>query len=484
MARPATAPKATTPHFRVTDPPPRKRRRHEIPVRVMKQLAREQREKEKEDGLIAIEKLVNSRRDVFEAGRNGLQASRARAILAYLQMVVKNHRARIDASERAAEANGFAAKWGGKLWVSNRDLPSSLRGSHVKVFSIFEDPAIRAELRSFIRTKKWSMDPATLAEFTKTNSIPAAAEKYTRDLIDEEMPRGLKQYMELELFPRIGLKAGKKGVSLQTARRFLHAEGFRFTEHKKALYYDGHERPDNDGKKKSWVLNGEYLLKKKGQGRGMHESGVICSTVGQMPDAGQSLEYGKNYEGYWTGEMFVEQLRSKIIPTFERMHGYQALIMVDNSQGHSAYSKDALVASRMNLRPGGKQAIMRNGWFFRDRTKIPQEMNFPSDHAQFPNQPKGMRQLNFIEFYWGAVKRWLRENCDYTFIGLQENLPRALASVELSTIRKWEHRMIRWMDAYRSGLSARDAQFQVKKFSSRKYTSHRRIPESLARQFD
>ena len=40
---------------------------------------------------------------------------------------------------------------------------------------------------------------------------------------------------------------------------------------------------------------------------------------------------------------------------------------------------------------------------------------------------------------------------------LQENLPKALASVELTTIRKWEHRMIRWMDAYRTCLTAKDA---------------------------
>ena len=177
-------------------------------------------------------------------------------------------------------------------------------------------------------------------------------------------------------------------------------------QHKKALYYDGHDRPDvvdyrqnvflpqmveyrkrlvsykvgdvetpnppqnyverglvllpqdestmrksNDGPKASWVPNGEQPLKKKGAGRGLHESGVICSTVGYMPDANQTIEYGKNYDGYWTGQLFVEQvcrllfdislylllmsmlcmqLANKIIPTFKKVHGpgYQALIMV------------------------------------------------------------------------------------------------------------------------------------------------------------
>jgi len=60
------------------------------------------------------------------------------------------------------------------------------------------------------------------------------------------------------------------------------------------------------------------------------------------------------------------QLVEKIIPAFERAHGpgYQALIMVENSQGHSAYSVDALLTSRMNLHPGGKQARLHNTWYF------------------------------------------------------------------------------------------------------------------------
>jgi hypothetical protein len=94
--------------------------------------------------------------------------------------------------------------------------------------------------------------------------------------------------------------------------------------------------------------------------------------------------------------------------------------------------------------------------------------------------PKFHCELNFIEFFWGAVKSYLCNNCDYTFSTLKENLPKALASVELKTIRLWEHPMIRWMEAYRSGMDAKSAQIQVKEFSSCVYTSHRHVPETLA----
>jgi hypothetical protein len=87
-------------------------------------------------------------------------------------------------------------------------------------------------------------------------------------------------------------------------------------------------------------------------------------------------------------------------------------------------------------------------------------------------------ELNFIEFFWGAVKKYLWEYCDYTFKTLKANLLKALESVQLSTIWKWEHWMIQWMEAYRDEKSSKDAQFDVKKYGSRQYTSHSKALET------
>jgi hypothetical protein len=284
-------------------------------------------------------------------------------------MVVNNQRHLIEASERAAESQGFAAKWGGRMvrqwvriWIKHWDLPESEQGCHTKVFSLLDDPEIQTELCSYLRMNKWSQSPQKLSDFTKNKLLPAEARKYLHNIVQREMPAGLKKYLELELFPHIEIKVSK-GISLRTARRWLHSEGFKYTAHKKGLYFDGHECEDvikyrqnvflplmqeyskrlvffevgnveeesklnlppgvlklvllahdemtaqsNNDAKMSWVLDGEQPLKKKGIGRGLHQSDVICSTKGWLPEASQTLEYSKNYDGYWNGKLFVKQV--------------------------------------------------------------------------------------------------------------------------------------------------------------------------------
>ena len=73
--------------------------------------------------------------------------------------------------------------------------------------------------------------------------LPAKATKYCQEICDKEMPCRLKGYMELELFPHIHMKVGK-GISISTACWWLQAEGFKYTLHKKAIYYDGHNHED------------------------------------------------------------------------------------------------------------------------------------------------------------------------------------------------------------------------------------------------
>lgn len=87
------------------------------------------------------------------------------------------------------------------------------------------------------------MDPTKLIHFTENKLIPSAADQYLHEIVHNEMPRGLKEYMDYELFPRIHLQVGW-GISLSTAQHWLHRKGFWYISHKKGQYFDGHNRPD------------------------------------------------------------------------------------------------------------------------------------------------------------------------------------------------------------------------------------------------
>jgi len=64
----------------------------------------------------------------------------------------------------------------------------------------------------------------------------------------------------------------------------------------------------NDATAKSWVFGDEHRLGKKGIGQGLHVSSVITLLSGWLEEGSEILEYGKNHDGYWNGELFVKQV--------------------------------------------------------------------------------------------------------------------------------------------------------------------------------
>jgi hypothetical protein len=67
----------------------------------------------------------------------------------------------------------------------------------------------------------------------------------------------------------------------------------------------------------------------------------------------------------------VKQLEEYSIDEIEKLYPkHQLLFIFDNSTGHAAFAKDALVVSKMNLEDGGAQPIMRDGWFEKDDIRV------------------------------------------------------------------------------------------------------------------
>lgn len=139
--------------FPVQNFPPLKRRRLEIPTCISRPQAQVHKRKAIESAIGDIKRHIHSKKTVFDAGQHGLQAYHAGAIQSCLWMAVRNKKNWIDASECAAESQGFSKQWGSRMvhywvrkWVNSRELPVSLQGHHGKTVSLYDDPAIRDKL--------------------------------------------------------------------------------------------------------------------------------------------------------------------------------------------------------------------------------------------------------------------------------------------------------------------------------------------------
>lgn len=214
-----------------------------------------------------------------------------------------------------------------------------------------------------------------------------------------------------------------------------------------------------------------------------------------------SLEYGKNRDGYWTNEKFLQQLSIAM-----QIHDYlrpefQAVFLLDHSSGHRKMPENGLVASHMNKGPGGAQPFMRNGigqrgaeavcrerGLHQEGMKLPQMIAILSQQPDFKSQktiveelaescghavlflPKYHCELNFIEMVWAAAKRKTRELCDYTFNGLKKNMPLALDGITVDQCRAYARKSRDYIAAYLKGTHSYDVDKILKE-----YKSHRRV---------
>ena len=82
-------------------------------------------------------------------------------------------------------------------------------------------------------------------------------------------------------------------------------------------------------------------------------------------------------DGYFNSEQFLEQVDTAIDIFEAKFPNSQGLFIFDNAPIHKKYPDDALNADRMNVRPGGKQPIMKDTVFNGEVQKMVTDAGLP-----------------------------------------------------------------------------------------------------------
>ena len=299
----------------------------------------------------------------------------------------------------------------------------------------------------------------------------------------------------------------------------------------------------NDDQPTFWGTQGTHIMKPKSKGAGIMVSDFIDEFNGYLSlteeeyerakesdpnirmHAREFLEYGESKEGYWTSDKFMSQMKMavKIAEVkYPKEDGWRHVWIFDHSSCHGANAEDSLDVSKMNVNPGGKQRVMRDGWW----GGKPQRMTFANgvpkglravleergvnthgmnadqmrevlgSHPDFKFEksrierflleekkhivyllPKFHLELNPIERVWAQAKRYAKAYCKYNIQSLRKTIVPALESVPLESIRKHFNKVRHYMFAYLEGIAGgSELEELVKKYKTEIQT-HRRISE-------
>ena len=146
---------------------------------------------------------------------------------------------------------------------------------------------------------------------------------------------------------------------------FHDESAYNTTEDTQMLWGEKGKLPIKPKGKGSSIMVSEFIEEKDGYLALSDEQYEleVGSGGGVEKSACALLEIGENREGYWTGELFMEQV-AKAVPIAEVKYptsqGYHHIWCFDHGCNHTAFAGDALIASKMNKGPGGKQPKMRD----------------------------------------------------------------------------------------------------------------------------
>ena len=110
-----------------------------------------------------------------------------------------------------------------------------------------------------------------------------------------------------------------------------------------------------------WADERVQVLKQKSLGQALMVSDFVDEVNGYLRHNGEEArEYLEHQsEGYWNNEHMIEQAY-KAIKVFDNNYPNTTVLFIfDNAPSHMKKPDDSLNADAMNVKPGGKQPVMR-----------------------------------------------------------------------------------------------------------------------------
>ena len=348
-----------------------------------------------------------------------------------------------EAAELAALMTGKSDRtireWRTKFLESGGDIPESKQGAYQRSGVLWTNEQLNKKASRYIRenaAKKGAsnLTAGSFCQWVNEELLPNAtlepgfprkvgvetARKWMHEMGFQVLTSKKGSFVDGHERPDV-VEYRKRFLRRMVGLGFLNLENVPTDEAKQALptdlecpsqaildktivfFHDESTFQCNDDQPTFWGTKGTHIIKPKSKGSGIMVSDFIDEHNGYLAltreeydrakvndpnihlQAREFLEYGESKEGYWTSDKFMKQMKMavKIAEVkYPKSDGWRHVWIFDHSSCHGAMAEDSLDVSKMNVGPGGKQRVMRDGFW--DGKPFPMNRN---------GVPKGLKAV-------------------------------------------------------------------------------------------